>query len=230
MLHAEEGGSAIGGAVNMYDLKTQGHLGDEIMFESRLLEYDKAFCELGLSPLSNTRIFDAGCANGKWLDIVCKRWGANERNCAGNDVRDYIWNEWIAAHPNSKIDFVRQPTHELTLPRGSFGVVHQSMMLSSIIDTGIRHRTCEVLWDLISPGGFLISYDFWINPFNSRTHAIRMRDLQQLFPEAKLAYKRFITLAPPICRPLSRFGGSFVRELEKLRALNSHLLVALQRV
>jgi hypothetical protein len=45
---------------------------DQIMFDSRLRQYDDLFSTLALAPLGERRLLDTGCANGKWLEICCR--------------------------------------------------------------------------------------------------------------------------------------------------------------
>jgi 2-polyprenyl-3-methyl-5-hydroxy-6-metoxy-1,4-benzoquinol methylase len=204
-------------------------LADEIMFDSRLRRYDDLFASLALAPLGGRRLLDAGCANGKWLEICCRRWGAQRAHCFGNDIRELPWRDWRRVNLDSEITFIPKASHELDLAPESFDVVHQSMMLSSIVDPGIRTRTAEVLWGLLRPNGILISYDFWLNPQNPCTVGIHPAELRRLFPHGRKVYARSLTLAPPLARKLTVLRKPVLLALEKVRVMNSHLLVALQR-
>jgi SAM-dependent methyltransferase len=205
------------------------HPADEIMFESRLRAYDALWSDLGVVPFGERRLLDAGCGNGKFLDICCRRWGAREANCVGTDRRGDVWAAWHAAHPGTAITFVQQPAHDPAFPAASFDVVHQSMLLSSVIEPQVRTATAEALWQALRPGGLLVSYDFWLNPTNPRASGIRASTLQRLFPEGRLRYRRSLTFAPPLCRPLLFLGAPALRGLESLRALNTHLLIAMEK-
>ena len=205
------------------------HPTDEIMFNSRLRAYDDLWTRLGLLPFQDRRLFDAGCANGKFLDICCHRWGARETNCFGSDRRVDAWAAWHAAHPDTAITFVQQPAHEMAYPPGSFDVVHQSMLLSSVIDPPVRTATAAAMWRALRPGGVLVSFDFWLNPTNPRASGIRASTLRRLFPEGRLVYERSLTLAPPLCRRLLFLGEPALLKLESLRVLNTHVLAALAK-
>jgi SAM-dependent methyltransferase len=208
---------------------TKPYLADEVMFDSRLRHYDVLFSTLALAPLGDRQLLDVGCANGKWLEICCRRWGARQIHCFGNDKREEHWRNWRRADSGTQITFILKSTHELDFAPQSFDVVHQSMMLSSIVDQETRTRTAEVLWSLLRPNGILISYDFWLNPFNPRTVGIRSAELRRLFPHGRRIYARSLTLAPPLSRKLTMLQRPALLALEKLRFLNSHLLVALER-
>lgn len=205
------------------------HAADEIMFESRLRAYDQLWAQLGLLPFGDRRLFDAGCGNGKFLDLCCQRWGAREDHCFGSDRQGEGWAAWHASHPDTRITFVQQPAQVPAFPSESFDVVHQSMLLSSVIDPALRTATAAALWQALRPGGVLVSYDFWINPTNSRTSGIRASTLRQLFPEGRLRSRRSLTFAPPLCRPLLFLGPRALRGLESLKVLNTHLLIALEK-
>jgi SAM-dependent methyltransferase len=217
------------GESERWRFETRTNLADEIMFDSRLQQYDQLFSNLGLAPLGDWRVLDAGCANAKWLEICCQRWGAQRIHCFGNDKREMAWRNWRRANPGTEITFILKSTHELDFAPQSFDVVHQSMMLSSIVDPEIRARTAEVLWSLLRPSGILISYDFWLNPFNPDTVGIDWAELRRLFPKGDKVYARSLTLAPPLARMLTILGKPGLLALEKLRIMNTHLLVALQR-
>ena len=208
---------------------TKPHPADEVMFDSRLRHYDDLFSTLALAPLGERRLLDAGCANGKWLEICCHRWGARQIHCFGNDKREDRWRDWRQTYPRTEITFVPKPTHELDFAPKSFDVVHQSMMLSSIVDPETRTRTAEVLWRLLRPDGILISYDFWLNPLNSNTVGIYWAELQRLFPHGRKVYERSLTLAPALGRKLIMLRRPVLLALEKLSFMNSHTLVALKR-
>jgi hypothetical protein len=103
------------------------------------------------------------------------------------------------------------------------------MMLSSIVDPGIRKRTAGFLWRLLRPSGVLISYDFWLNPLNPDTVGIHLAELLRLFPKGRKVFARSLTLAPPLSRKLTMLGKPALLALEKLRVMNTHFLVALER-
>jgi len=205
------------------------HPADEVMFASRVRAYDALFARLGVLPFGPRRLFDAGCANGKFLDICCRRWGAREELCVGSDTRRDVWDIWHTAHPQSRITFVQQNLQDTAFEPASFDIVHQSMLLSWFTDPGRRAATAAALWRTLRPGGVLVSYDFWLNPTNPKTSGVRVSTLRRLFPEARLRYWRSLTLAPPLSRRLLFAGTPALYALESLRVLNSHLLVALEK-
>ncbi len=71
--------------------------------------------------------------------------------------------------------------------------------------------------------------DFWLNPLNPNTVGIHWAELQRLFPHSRKVYARSLTLAPPLGRKLTMLRKPVLLALEKLRLMNTHLLVALER-
>jgi SAM-dependent methyltransferase len=200
------------------------------MFESRLRHYEALLGGLGRLPLTDRWLLDVGCANGKWLDICCQRWGASEERCVGIDLRPDSIERWQAEHPESRIRLECVAAHELDFPPQSFDLIHQSMMFSSVCSAALRESIAARLWELLRPGGLILSFDFWINPFNRATIGMRRKELRRLFPQAHLRAGRTISLAAPLCRVLNKLGLSGLPvPLERLRILNTHDLVALER-
>jgi SAM-dependent methyltransferase len=198
-------------------------------FELRIRHYDTLLAAVRQLPLTGRQILDMGCANGAFLQLMCSRWGAEPHRCVGVDLRADDIARWRASHPDSPITLLCQPAHELDFPDGSFALVHQSMMLSSVTCPALRAELARVMWRLTRPGGFVVSYDFWINPLNPHTVGIRRRELRRLFPAARFAFARTLTVAPPVSRVLARWGVRPIATAERIRVLNTHYLVALAK-
>lgn len=197
--------------------------------QSRFRSYDLALSRCGLLPLSNRRILDLGCLNGNWLDLCCRRWGADGTLCVGVDLRPGPFEAWRSGNPQSPITLTPCPAHQLTFEGGRFDVIHQSMMFSSIVDNDLRQQTASETWRVLKNGGHFLWYDFWINPLNRKTVGMRRSRVRKLFPTARVIFTRRITLAPPLARIISHFADSIVPWIESFRLLNSHYLMVLQK-
>ncbi len=195
------------------------------MFSSRMDYYEQALRSAGMLPLRGRRILDLGCNNGKWLTICCERWGAEPENCFGLDVLEAGIEKWKATYPDSKLTLACVPAHEMAFEDGSIDLIHHSMMFSSICSADLRKSTAARMWRALKPGGCVLWYDFWINPFNRRTVSMHLKDISSLFPRGKLAFRRTISLAAPLCRSLRWAGDGFLLALQALRVLNTHHLV-----
>jgi len=114
---------------------------------------------------------------------------------------------------------------ELDLPDESFDIVYQSTVFSSILGEEFRAQLASRMWALVKPGGGVLWYDLnYNNPSNPDIRKISRRDLRELFPEAKLDFRR-VTLAPPISRRVCPIWEGFYPLLNSFPFLRTHILV-----
>lgn len=211
--------------------KSEGSRGTtgSLMFESRLRAYDQGLDTARLLPLQDRRVLDLGCANGKWLEICCSRWGAEPRSCVGVDLREDVIKKWRAENPGSEIQIHCQSAHKIDFEDYSFDIVHHSMMLSSVPDRELSSAIVQQMWRVLAPGGCIVSYDFWINPTNKKTVGIGLNQLKGWFPEGRIIFRKKITLLPPLTRLINKLSQRLPIFLERLRFLNTHVLVVIQK-
>ena len=175
------------------------------MFESRLRHYDALFEAVGCRPIGSRRFLDLGFADGKWLDLCCRRWGALPENCVGVDLRRHLIECWRQEHPDSKIRLMCNLRHELDFADCSFDLVHHSMMLSSV---HIGHcatvslRPCGDCYDRAATSYRTISGRIHST---ARPRAFGARSCTACFLSAA-GLPATISLAPPICRLLAKLG------------------------
>lgn len=200
-----------------------------VVLQIRREQYARMLNALGLLPLAQRRILDVGCRTGEWLAGCCRDWGGRPENCVGIDITDWSLEAWRRGNPGSLITLTCASAHKMPFADAAFDVVHQSMMLSSVLHTELRKAIANEMWRVLKPGGFILSYDFWINPLNWKTAGIRQSSLRRLFPCARLAHRCTITLAPPLSRALAGLPPVCTRGLERLGILNTHNLLALQK-
>lgn len=198
-------------------------------YENRLSYYRQVLHRAGVLPLDGKRILDVGCLNGRWLAECCARWGATPELCAGVDLMPAGLEEWREQNPSSPIALHCSPCHQMPFDSGSMEVVHQSMMFSSITDVSLRRRTADEVWRVLAPGGWILWYDFWINPLNKSTTPMRLARVRALFPHARIVARRRITLLPPLARLLAGRVDRLIPLVESLRLLNTHHLIVMQR-
>jgi ubiquinone/menaquinone biosynthesis C-methylase UbiE len=110
---------------------------------------------------------------------------------------------------------------------GTFDVVLQFTVFSSILDRSLCYTVARELLRVLSPGGCILWYDFWINPVNRQTRGISPAEIRKYFPSSRISFKR-ITLAPPIARRIVPLSWSSATFLEKLSFLNTHYLAAIR--
>ena len=92
----------------------------------------------GLEKLEATRILDIGCGDGYWMREFVK-WGANPRKVAGLDLLSSRVERAIGLSPNT-MSFRVGNAEELPWDVGSFDLVIQSTVFSSILDPAVRDR------------------------------------------------------------------------------------------
>jgi SAM-dependent methyltransferase len=86
-----------------------------------------------------------------------------------------------------------------------FDIVLQSTVFTSILDTDFRKALAEKMWDMLKPGGIILSYDFtYNNPNNKDVRKLTRKEIKALFPNHNGIQFRKVTLAPPIARRVGK--------------------------
>jgi SAM-dependent methyltransferase len=173
-------------------------------------------------PLSDLRVLEVGCGSGdNLLDLV--GWGCDPANLVGNEL---IPERALAARRRLPVEV---PVYEgdaarLPIREGSFDVVYQSTVFTSLLDEQFRIILAKRMWDWLRPGGAVLWYDFmYNNPRNRDVSGIPLRRVRSLFPEAEIS-SRSITLAPPISRQVTRVHPSLYTMVNITPLLRTHVL------
>jgi SAM-dependent methyltransferase len=174
-------------------------------------------------PVDQLTLLDAGCGmGGNLLEFV--RLGLRPERLSGVDL---IPERIDAARRvlSPLIHLECADASRLQWPSGSFDVVFQSMMCSSILDDSLLEEvTCE-MWRLVRPGGGVLWYDFTVdNPRNPDVRGLPVRRVLQLFANAGPVVVRRTTLAPPVARIVARWHPAFYAAMNALPALRTHVL------
>lgn len=112
---------------------------------------------------------------------------------------------------------------------GSFDVVLQSTVFSSILDQVMRKTVASEMLRVLAPDGAIIWYDFFVdNPSNPNVRGVRRREIEALFPACRVDLRR-TTLAPPLARRIVPMSWTLATLLESWRFLNTHFLGSIQR-
>lgn len=181
----------------------------------------------GHEDLSLAKVLDVGCGVGYWLRRMID-WGVAPNAICGVDILPGRLEAAAAALPRTtdlrKLDAARLPWAD-----GTFDLVTQFVVFSSILDVGQRRAVAGEMSRVLKPGGVLLSYDFCVdNPRNPDVARVRRSDLEGLFP-GYAATVRSVTLAPPIARALARRAPWAIRFAAAIPALRTHLLAVLVR-
>lgn len=181
--------------------------------------------EAGLLPLAGRRILDVGCGRGQWMADL-ESFGASRDHLAGLDLIDDRVEQARLRLPGA--DIRRGDATALPWPDGRFGLVVQSMMLSSVLDSAIRRSAASEMLRVLAPDGAVLSYDFFIgNPRNPQVRGVSRSELEALFPGCELTWRR-VTLAPPLVRLLAPRLRAVASLLQSLRVLDTHAMVLIR--
>jgi ubiquinone/menaquinone biosynthesis C-methylase UbiE len=113
----------------------------------------------------------------------------------------------------------------LELPDGSFDVVFQSTVFTSILAPGMQERVAARMWELLRPGGAILWYDFTVdNPRNRDVRGVSIRRVRELFPAPPERIVR-VTVAPPLGRTIAPLGRWAYRCARLLPFLRTHAIL-----
>ena len=173
----------------------------------------KALEEIG--PLAGKRVLEVGCGSGNWLEML-----QGAASLSGIDLDPGRAARAAARFPEA--DIRSGDASRLPWAGGSFDVVLQSTVFSSILDPGMRRAVASEMLRVLAQGGAILWYDFFVdNPFNPHVRGVRRREIEALFPGCRVALRR-ATLAPPIARRIVPVSWKLAALLESLRVLNTH--------
>ena len=173
--------------------------------------------------LADCRLLEVGCGNGNVL-MDYQQMGACHENIAGVDLLPGRLRQAHGEHPS--FSFVCADAQDLPFHPGSFDLLLQYTVFSSILDAAIKSNLAGEMLRVLDAGGLILWYDFWLNPSNRQTRGIRPAEIRQLFPGCSYEFHR-ITLAPPIARRLATFSWGLCSFLESLKIFNTHYLAAI---
>jgi ubiquinone/menaquinone biosynthesis C-methylase UbiE len=191
--------------------------------ERQILRLMKANAE---PCLEDQTILEVGCGSGGVLKQF-SRWGACPRQIHGVDL---LLDRLVEAREALSGEGIVNANGEwLPYPSGAFDLVMQFTAFSSILDDEVKRQVAGEMLRVVKPSGFILWYDFWLNPTNKQTRGIRPTEIRALFPGCRYEFKK-ITLAPPIARRLVPLSWNIAQVLESLKLFNTHYLVLIHKV
>jgi ubiquinone/menaquinone biosynthesis C-methylase UbiE len=180
----------------------------------------------GLRTLAGLRILDVGCGTGATLRQYLD-YDADPNLLWGIDLLPAFTQKAQSGNPNLRI--VRGTASELPFPDGSFDFVSQFMLLTSVLDNGMKSQIAREIDRVLVPGGKFLWYDFaFNNPSNREVRGIGLAEVRALFPAFSSTSRR-ITLAPPLGRAIGRLGPAIYYLASKLRPLCTHYLCLMEK-
>ena len=173
-------------------------------------------------PLNRLRVLEIGCGSGSNL---------LELASLGFDAGRLVGNELLPERAAAARRQLPAATalHEgdaskLPFEAGSFDLVYQSTVFSSLLDDGFQQRLADAMWRWARPGGGVLWYDFtWDNPRNPDVRGMPLKRVRALFPHGRIDARR-VTLAPPISRRVCHISPSAYSVFNALPFLRTHLL------
>jgi ubiquinone/menaquinone biosynthesis C-methylase UbiE len=137
--------------------------------------------------LAGLRILDVGCGYGAWLRCLVEL-GAAPEHCFGVDLSAHRLE--IARQKNPSVVYQQQNVENLPFPDHSFGLVIQSVVLSSVQDAAMRTAIAREMFRVTQPAGIIL----WVDLVRSRSAsliAFSAQEVRDYFPEADVVYQRF---------------------------------------
>ncbi len=178
------------------------------------------FSRVGLTDLPCLRVLEVGCGSGGNL-LRLLRWGFDPANLVGNEL---LPDRLAAARRRLPAEVALIGGDACELACGSFDIVYQSTVFSSILDDPVQARLANHLWKMAKPGGGVLWYDFcYNNPRNPDVRGVPVRRIRALFPQATPVIKR-VTLAPPLSRAVTRLSARLYTVFNALPMLRTHVL------
>jgi len=189
-------------------------------------EKERAFIKwikyANLLPLENKKLIEIGAGTGRNI-IEFIKLGFSPENLTANELLpERIYHLREKMPPN--VTILEGNALELNLVKGSFDIVFQSMVFSSILNTEFQRELAARMWSWIKPGGGILWYDFTFNnPVNKDVAGIPFKRIKKLFPEGRIKKWR-ITLAPPLSRIVTKANPGFYDVFNFFPFLRTHIL------
>ena len=171
---------------------------------------------LGVRSLADRRILEVGCGRGHWLRLF-NYWGARPEDLRGCDINADRLGEARALHPAIACDLTMG--RELPYQAGSFDLVLQSTVFSSILDLGMQRELAGEMLRVLKDHGIIIWYDFrWNNPRNPDVRGLGATAIRGLFPGCRVRLVS-VGLLPPLARRVARWSSTLSALLERIPPL-----------
>lgn len=212
------------------------NLANRFFIEQRVRRAIGVLQARNMLPIAGRKVLEVGCGARGWLREL-EDWGAARSDLHGIDLdaeRVFACRQLLGAVTaedgtilSRGADIQRGDACELPWADGSFDIVIQSTVMTSILDERVRRRVASEMLRALRPDGVILWYDFaFNNPRNPNVRGIGRREIAALFPRCELRLER-VTLAPPLARAVVPWSWLAATFLEGLRVLNSHLIGAI---
>ena len=134
----------------------------------------------GVSSLAGIRILDVGCGRGDSMRQFVEH-GAAPEDLHGIDLLNDRIEAARRLTPNATL--LCGSATEMPFPAGSFDLVAQSTLFTSILDRDVKRMIAAEMARVLAPRGMILWYDFsYDNPRNRDVRGIGKREIRELFP------------------------------------------------
>lgn len=169
---------------------------------------------------SNQQILEVGCGRGHQIGEYI-RWGAWPENIAGIDILPEFIEEAQRRYPKTSLQI--GSALELPYADGSFDIVSQSTVMSSLPENSQRSVLAKEMVRVLKPNGLILWSDFRYNsPGNQNVRKVTQAEIKELFDGLDIVLES-TTLLPPIVRRVAPFSHALTSLLDTLPFLHSHL-------
>ena len=187
----------------------------------------RLFKRRGITSLGARDILEVGCGSGFWLRELIKLGARPDRLCGVDLLPDSLARARSLCAP--EVSLTCADATRTGFPDGSFDLVLQSTVFSSILEAEVRRALAGEMLRLLRPHGAVLWYDARVgNPRNRDFAGVGRRELERLFPGCAITLEA-VTLAPPIARRLAPRSRLACELLGKLPFLRTHYLALLTR-
>jgi len=175
-----------------------------------------------IAPLENKRVLEIGCGSGENL-LQFIRLGFQPAHLVGNELLEERAKKARHLLPVATQILVGDAS-TLEFEDGSFDIVLQSTVFTSILDEQFQQKLANRMWSMVKVGGGVLWYDFTMNnPSNPDVKGVPVYQIRQLFPEGNIQVWS-LTLAPPISRRVTKLHPSLYSLFNRLTFLRTHVL------
>lgn len=206
------------------DLHTLFNPGDLFLIQQRQRELLALLRRVGCYPLVGKRILEIGCGSGGVLREFLS-YGSTPSLLHGIELLPWRVTEAKAAAPH--LPLINADGRDLPYPDACFDLVMQFTVFSSILNNDVRREIAGEMRRVLRPSGFILWYDFWLNPTNPQTRGIRPSEIRTFFPDCQYLFRK-VTLAPPLTRRVASLSWLACYLLERLRIFNTHYLAVIR--
>lgn len=177
--------------------------------------------------ITDARILDVGCGDGAFLNWLVHA-GAKPENLHGVDLMDNRIARARTSNSALHLDIV--DATDLPYRDGSFDVVTQFMLFTSVLAPLVRSKIASELLRVTKGTGFILWYDFFLKrPGNRDVVCLKRKDVAALFPECEVRLRR-TSLAPPLARLTAPWSYLVCDMLARLPFLRTHLIGSIRKI